>query len=190
MIRVGFDFSGFNRKLKKVNDAIEAASRPAARAGALVLYNEMKVIAATKPNHYKHKLEDSIYHAFSEKRSLPSVAKSPGYPVAAYVVTYNHGTAPHGWWLENGHIQWYVVRKGSKGWFTVKRPGATGPAPSPRDGRAAMDAYWLPWEHGPRWVEPSPFIRPTWEGKKHEALMASRAKFFRTVTSILQGEAL
>jgi hypothetical protein len=181
-----FDFASARRRLEDIQSAMESATRPAAHQGALVLYNEVRARVAALPESVTGNLLKSIYRQFAEGESFPAVSKSPRYPRATYVVSWNWRDAPHGWLVENGHIQWYVVRKGSKGWFTVKRPGVEGPPP-PRDAsKAVKDAYWLPWENGPRWVEPSPFLRPAWDAKKHQALMAAQATFFKRVMEMLQ----
>ena len=78
----------------------EAAVRPAARAGALVIYEEVKRNVA-KIRRRTGNLAASIYHAYSESNSGPSKAE--------YHVSWNPRKAPHGHLLEFGYLQRYRI---------------------------------------------------------------------------------
>lgn len=182
------DLSGFERRIDEIEDAIVSSTRSAAHAGAFVLYSEMRQQVAQKPESVTGNLLESLYRQFAEDESAPPNPNAPQYEVATYVISWNHKKAGHGWLVENGHILWYQVRKVSWGWVTLKRPGVTGPKPDKHATRAEKDRYYMPWRDGggPRWVEPYPFVRPTWEAKANAALSAARNMFFRRVREKLE----
>jgi HK97 gp10 family phage protein len=103
---VRFDLAG----LDEMADAVlDEAVRPAARAGALVFYQEARraapVYAGTQlKGRYKKKpgqLRDAIYHAFQD---------SSTEDLKVYRISWNKRKAPHGHLIEFGH--WLV--EGSK----------------------------------------------------------------------------
>lgn len=79
MISVSFDFAALGAKLDAITKAAGAATRPAAQAGAQVLYDEVKARApvSDKPHSTKGKkqtyqpgnLRKAIYQAYAEKES-------------------------------------------------------------------------------------------------------------------------
>lgn len=109
-----------------LEDAVEAAIRPAAQAGAEVLYSAvLRNVSRLGP--VTGKLEASIYQAYVKKESGPGRAK--------YDISWNHRVAPHGHLLEDGFIQKYKVYVGRDGkWYTNKK--APLPAPVQRPARA------------------------------------------------------
>lgn len=90
----------------------ESAARPAAQAGAQVLYDEVKRNVArigTKTGN----LASAIYQAFS--------ADNSGKGRATYHISWNAKKAPHGHLVEYGHIQRYAVFQAKNGkWITDK----------------------------------------------------------------------
>lgn len=116
-------------------DGLEAdfseAIRPAAQAGAQVLYDEvLKNVAGL--GKVTGNLAGSIYQVYSKDRSILGQK-------AVYHVSWNARKAPHGHLVENGYVQRYRVFQGKDGsWITDKKH----PLASPRH------------------VAANPFIRP------------------------------
>lgn len=144
MLTINCDFSRMSAKLDEVESAIKEAVRPAAHAGAKVLYEAAlsKVPVADEPHYDTHPdrvfpggdLRRSLYRAFAEKQSTQA---GKGYDRATYRVSWNsgenkkkrnnkatHGVAPHGHLLEGrgtslgdfefGHWQPFVVHRDAK----------------------------------------------------------------------------
>lgn len=80
-------------------DAVRAA-RPAAQAGAQVIYDRVKLNVDAIKRHTGN-LASSIYQAYSPEES------SPGRPL--YRISWNAKKAPHGHLVEWGHLQRYRV---------------------------------------------------------------------------------
>lgn len=131
---IELDTSGLDAYLDELGDEVEAAVRPAAQAGAQVLYEAVKVNVAAL-GRYSGRLAKSIYQAYSEEQS--------GDGVAVYNVSWNARKAPHGHLVEYGYLQRYVY--GPDGMGPLVRPGMEG-KPRPKSGgrnRAALDAYYI-----------------------------------------------
>jgi hypothetical protein len=115
-------------------NAVEAL-HPAARAGAELLYTEMrrKAPVGTKPSRIHGKtyppgtLRDAIYHAFSDENSTDTRR--------TFHIGPNKRKAGHWHWIEHGHFTTTQKR------FDKKR---VGPAKA-------------------RFVPAQPYIRPTWD---------------------------
>lgn len=90
------DMSGLANLIDTLATDVEAAVRPAAQAGAQVLYDEVKKNVAGI-GKVSGNLAASIYQAFSHDNS------GKGY--ATYHVSWNHKKAPHGHLIENGHVR-------------------------------------------------------------------------------------
>ena len=146
--RMSFDISGLERALEADKQAVAESVRPAAQAGAQVLYEAVK----SNVSRIKKKtgnLAASIYQAYSESQSGPAKA--------AYHIAPNHKKAPHWWLVEYGHYQRYEVTKDPETgrFFTHKdRPLAT-----------------------PKHVPGRPYIRPA-KDKMPQAIAAMEARFF------------
>lgn len=80
--------------------AVDAATRPAAQAGAQVLYEAVQRNVAGIKRHSGN-LASSIYQAYSKDHS--------GRGHATYHVSWNAKKAPHGHLVEYGHLQRYEV---------------------------------------------------------------------------------
>lgn len=149
---VRIDTSGIEAALGSAAARMHEATRPAAQAGAQVLYDAVRrnvdAIGAQTGN-----LKRAVYQAFSRDNSGPGRS--------TYHVSWNARKAPHGHLIEWGHWQPFVSYIGSDGrWYTAVRPEKRGtPKPSRRASFAVKSAYYLPLRQ-PRWVEPKPFIRP------------------------------
>lgn len=103
------DADGFSKSMQAEASRLQAAARPAAQAGAQVIYEAARLNAgrlASKREHYFYgrrmrygpfqpgNLMRSIYQVFSESESRP------GRPV--YHVSWNYDKAPYAWMVEYG----------------------------------------------------------------------------------------
>lgn len=142
----------FNQLLTQLGSEIDQAIRPAAFAGANVLYKEMKG-NAERIKKKTGNLSESIYIAYSPEES--------GEGRATYRVSWNAKKAPHGGLVEYGHLQRYVTYQRSDGKFVTKaKPGMKGKKkPSGRASQAAKDAYYVLLAN-PVQVAALPFARP------------------------------
>lgn len=102
-VSMKFDTRGINSALDKLNDGIKDQVRPAAQAGAQVLYEEVLARVPVAKTSRKTKggrviapgtLKASIYQAFSKDNS------SDGH--STYHVSWNAKKAPHGHLVEYG----------------------------------------------------------------------------------------
>jgi hypothetical protein len=109
---VRLDLDEINSWVGALEEDVERAARPAAQAGAEVLYRAVKRNVQAL-GRVTGNLDSSIYQAYVDKESGPGHAK--------YDISWNHRKAPHGHLLENGFIQKYKVYLGSDGhWYTRK----------------------------------------------------------------------
>lgn len=137
-----------NEYIGEFTEESRRATRPAAQAGAQVLYEEVKRNVA-KMGRKTGNLAASIYQAYSKDNSGPTEA--------TYHVSWNHKKAPHGRLLEWGHIQTHVIRydkKTGKFWTDKSAPLAK-----------------------PRQIGARPFIRPA-IAKFPQAEAAMRERYF------------
>lgn len=102
-LSIKFDAIGVNAGLDNLAASITAQMRPAAQAGAQVLYEEVKLRAPIAKRERKTKkgrvikpgaLRDSIYQVYSVDNSTPERA--------TYHVSWNYRKAPHGHLVEFG----------------------------------------------------------------------------------------
>lgn len=150
------DTSGAERWLEELGDEAEAAVRPAAQAGADVIYAEVKRNVA-RLKRKTGNLERSIYQAFSPDNSEPARA--------TYHISWNASKAPHGHLVEYGHLQRYEISydPNTRRFTTHKdRPLAT-----------------------PKLVAARPFIRPA-VARFPQAMEAAKAELFRRLSSKLR----
>jgi hypothetical protein len=110
--------TGLNALLDELGDAVGEAVRPAAQAGAQVLYDQVKANVAGI-GKVTGNLAASIYQVYSQ-------ANSQDQKRATYHVSWNASTAPHGHLVEYGHIMRYVTKIATKGprkgqWVTVRK---------------------------------------------------------------------
>lgn len=98
--RVKIDISAADQLFDGVAVSCEQAARPAAQAGAQVLYDEVLRNVARLRRHTGN-LARSIYQVYSRKNS--------GQAHAAYEISWNAQKAPHGHLVEFGHLQRYEI---------------------------------------------------------------------------------
>ncbi|MNS19685.1 hypothetical protein D3C72_514080 [compost metagenome] len=170
---ISADLSSLDRLLDQLGDEVEAATRPAAQAAAQVLYDEVKRNVAGI-GKVTGNLERSIYQAFSASNSASGKA--------TYHVSWNHRKAPHGWLVENGHMQRYRSYQDNQGRVrTMVRPGMDGTLrPGRRASQAEKDAYYVPLPGGPRHVAARPFVRPA-QASFPKALEAAEAELLKRI---------
>ena len=111
-MKISVDTSGLASALFELEDDINKAVRPAAQAGAQVLYDNVKQ-NVNRIGKVTGNLSNSIYQVYSERQSTEGKA--------VYEVSWNPRKAPHGHLVEYGHVKKYAVYMGSDGkWYTNK----------------------------------------------------------------------
>lgn len=150
---VSVNLGDVERMLDDVASSCEAAARPAAQAGAQVLYDDVKRNVGRLKKH-TGKLDRAIYQAYSADQSDPRRA--------VYHVSWNARKAPHGHLVEFGHLQRYEI--------TFDRN--TGRFITHKDRPLAA----------PRQVAAQPFIRPAM-ARFEQAITAARERFLADLQS-------
>ena len=98
---ITLDLRALQATLDATGQQIAEAARPAAQAGAQVLYDEVK----RNVSRIKRKtgnLAASIYQVYSKDQSRPNRLQT-------YHIGWNHKKAPHGHLVEFGHFQRYEI---------------------------------------------------------------------------------
>ena len=167
---MGLNLSDLEGFINQSKEKIQAAVRPAAQAGAQVLYEAVKSNAGR--NKKSGNLERSIYQKFSESNSTELKA--------VYHVSWNQTKAPHGGLLEYGHIQRYKVYVGSDGnWYTAVRRAMQGkPKPKRNAPQSVKDAYYVPLP-APKYVPAIPLVRAAVVSHGEKAVQAMKDEFAR-----------
>jgi len=116
-ITISIDTSSVDDLLDSLGAEVAAAIRPAAQAGAQVIYDQARA-NVSQLRQRTGKLLASIYQVYSKDKSVDG-------QIATYHVSWNAKKAPHGQLVEYGHIQKYRVylaRKGpNKGQFVTDK---------------------------------------------------------------------
>jgi hypothetical protein len=111
-VTIHADMAGLDRMIDMLAADVEEAARPAAFAGADVIYREVKRNVAAL-GRVSGNLDRSIYRVYSKDNS--------GRGRATYHISWNARKAPHGHLVEYGHFQRYRVFIGKDGhWYTDK----------------------------------------------------------------------
>lgn len=146
------DTKGLEAYLDDLGEEAQKSLRPAAQAGAQVLYDRVKA-NVNGLGKKTGKLASSIYQVYSKTNSEDG-------KVATYQVSWNHRKAPHGHLVEYGYLQRYRYYQGEDGQIRpMVRPGMDGrQRPGRRASQAEKNAYYvtLPF---PVWVAPRAFVR-------------------------------
>lgn len=167
---IGFDLAGLEALFDADAAACEEAARPAAQAGAQVLYEAVQRNVSSI-GRKSGRLAGAIYQAYSKTNS--------GEGRATYHVSWNHRKAPHGHLLEFGYVQRYATFIDKNGnWKTAVR-NVNGPIQRPgrKASQSVKDAYYVPLKGGPRVVGARPFVRPA-QAQFGAAQEAMRERFF------------
>ncbi|GAB3763480.1 hypothetical protein GCM10028796_17040 [Ramlibacter monticola] len=155
-VQMPVDLSAFNDMLAGLEEDISQALRPAAQAGAEVIYRAV-LQNVDRIGSVSGSLRSSIYQAFVEKDSVE--LPSGGYSRVRYDVSWNPVKAPHAHLIEYGHIQKFKVYLGADGkWYTNKKA----PLPAPKQ------------------IAARPFMRPA-AYKQGEAAAAVEAAFWKAM---------
>ena len=106
-MKIKMDIAKFKEELKATADVLNKATRPAAQAGAQIVYDRAKQLAPVSKRPHMFKIEgrtygpfspgnlrDSIYQAFSKDNSFKDVS--------TYHISWNATKAPYGYAVERG----------------------------------------------------------------------------------------
>lgn len=106
-MKIRMDANGFRAQLKQELEVLRGATRPAAQAGAEVIYEHARMFAPVSDGahmfHGTHQvygpyspgnLRDAIYQVFSADKSYADVS--------TYHISWNQTKAPYGWMVELG----------------------------------------------------------------------------------------
>lgn len=106
-MRINMNVAQFKEQLQATTNELQKATRPAAQAGAQIIYDAARLNAPVSKRPHKfygtHKvygpyapgnLRDSIYQVFSKTNSYKDVS--------AYHISWNADKAPYGWMVELG----------------------------------------------------------------------------------------
>ena len=175
-MKMNVDLSEFNELIKDLGEGIEHAIRPAAQAGAQVIYDAARN-NVERINRKTGNLASAIYQAFDKKAS--------NNQLAAYTISWNARKAPHGGLIEFGHIQRYESYVGKDGKFhTMIRPDKRGQKPPRRRAsQSEKDAFYVLRKGGAVQIAAQPFIRPAAD-KVTQAAAAVEQEFFKRVNAI------
>ncbi len=168
---IRMNMQGLEKGIARWKGGLIDCVRPAAQAGAQVLYDQVvQNVAAigTKTGNLKR----SIYQVYSGQNLNPKRAK--------YVVSWNARKAPHGHLIEYGHIaryQAYINKRGE--WKTLIRPEMRGkPKPKRNASQAVKDSYYVLRKGGPLQVPARSFVRNA-IAQFPEAQAAMKKRFYQ-----------
>lgn len=183
-VRLRYDDTGLIGAIDKIVETAKDAVRPAAQAGAQVLYDDAKrnvpvqteahIFQGTSYNggrkkkggksagkkgqqylFYPGNLRDSIYQVYSKGNSGPLVS--------TYHVAWNHKKAPYGFMVEFGVLRTRRVFQDKNGaWHTTKIKLKV---PKKRAGKA--------------------FLRGAWESNKNQAVAAMREAYREKMRGVM-----
>lgn len=150
-VRMRFDVTGMEAYIDALEGRAAEAIKPAAAAGAKVLYDGVKMNVAAL-GRVTGNLERSIYRTLSQSNSNDSRT--------VYHVSWNHIKAPHGHLVEYGYMQRYRTYALKNGQIrTMVRPDKVGtPRPSRNAPQSVKNAYYVPLET-PRHIPGRAFVR-------------------------------
>lgn len=110
MMTFDLDVSGLIDDAEKLAKKAQKAARPAAQAGAQVLYDQVRTNVAGLGRHTGN-LASAIYQVYSASNSDDTRK--------VYHVSWNAKKAPHGWLVEYGYIKRFASYIGRDGkWHT------------------------------------------------------------------------
>lgn len=148
-LKMSLDMTAFREVIEATKEAIDHAARPAAQAGAQVLYDAVRQNVQSL-GRKTGKLASAIYQAYSPENSKGGRHQ--------YNVSWNSKKAPHAHNVEWGHLQAYATYRGSDGQYRpIVRPDMRG-KPRPKSA-AAKAAYYVPRKGGPVHVPGKAFVR-------------------------------
>ena len=123
MISFNLNLDALTKEAEQIEQTAHQAARPAAQAGAQVLYNQVKANVAALGT-VTGNLNSSIYQVFSADQSTDDKK--------VYHVSWNAREAPHGHLVEFGYIKRHPSYVGSDGnWYTNKKVNLPSPVQVP-----------------------------------------------------------
>lgn len=150
-LRLKYDTSGLDAYLDSMGERAAEAIRPAAAAGAKVLYDRVKLNVAAL-GKVTGNLDASIYRTLSESNSTDGKV--------VYHISWNHRKAPHGHLVEYGYMQRYEYYQRDDGQVRIKvRPEAQGKRKPGRRASAAEKAAYYVMLPTPKHVPGKSFVR-------------------------------
>lgn len=154
------------------------AVRPAAQAGAQVVYDRVKQNVGNIRS-LTGNLKSSIYQVYSKSLSEPGKS-------ATYAISWNYHKAPHGILVHFGHLVRYEYYQDAQGNVRPRvRPDKIGtPRPKSRN-RAALDAYYVTLAQ-PYRTTPQPFMYDA-EKVFPQARQAVIGELMRRINDRLEG---
>lgn len=136
--------------LERCSERMEDVIRPAAQAGAQVIYDRVKLNVG-RLGKFSGNLDRSIYQVYSDKSDTKR---------AIYHVGWNNKKAPHGVNVEFGHLIRYEYYKDAAGKIRPRvRPDKIGTERPRRGDSKAAQQYYVLREGGPIRVPPKSFLR-------------------------------
>jgi hypothetical protein len=182
MFKLSFNRQALVGQIEALDEKVKAAVRPAAQAGADVVYQAVRARAGQTKGG-SGRLRAAIYQKFIPESSQPGAK-------ATYYISWRRGgrknitagglaTAPHGNLIEYGFWQRYVMVKNAQGQFigpAVRTNMQGKPKPKRSASQATKDAYYVPLPGGPIWHPPQSFLRASADSLPR-AMEAAKAKF-------------
>lgn len=150
-LTVNFDVQRLVDYLDGFGEQVQEALRPAAAAGAKVLYDRVKLNVAGL-GRVTGNLDRSIYRVLSEANTTANRV--------VYHVSWNHIKAPHGHLVEYGYMRRYEYYQNEQGQVRIKvRPEARGKKKPSRSAPAAAKAAYYVMLPTPVMVPGKAFVR-------------------------------
>lgn len=105
--RIKVDIAGFKQQLQATADKMNKATRPAAQAGAQIIYERAKALAPRSDHMHMFKIDGRVYGPYAPgnlKNSIYQVfSKDNSFrDVSTYHVSWNADKAPYGYAYEFG----------------------------------------------------------------------------------------
>ena len=106
-LKVKMNIAKFKEELRETADILNKATRPAAQAGAQIIYDRAKQLAPVSDHAHMFNIEGGVYGPFSPGNLRDSIyqafSKDNSYKdVSTYHVSWNADKAPYGAMVEFG----------------------------------------------------------------------------------------
>lgn len=134
---ISVDLGDLDQYMDSLADEAVAAARPAAQAAIQVIYDQIKLNAASIKSRSGN-LKNAIYQVYSKTESKKGFA--------VYQASWNYQKAPHGHLVEWGYLQRYKYYRDGEGKVRpMVRPGMEGRSRPQSGGRnlAELQAYYV-----------------------------------------------
>ena len=106
-LKVKMNIAKFKEELRETADILNKATRPAAQAGAQIIYDRAKQLAPVSDHAHMFNIEGRVYGPFSPGNLRDSIyqafSKDNSYKdVSTYHISWNAEKAPYGFAVERG----------------------------------------------------------------------------------------